>query len=135
MQFFDDARLYESYGHFCRHFPYPAAAAPTKRRLLFHCYWTGRAREHQLLSIYSLIASQSRPREVWVWMPADALAANRDFASALENIPDVVIRTLSPADEFGTSRWAGQGTFLNQWNDASPRACSDLFRLLVLEKY
>lgn len=135
--FLRDRRLYHDSAHFFRRFAWRAPGG--SGALLYHCYWAGTLGEHHELCLKSLLVTQSPPFEVWVWMPPEDLARNRDFVDSLSCAPAVRWKAYCPQEEAAGSWFAGHVGLLEDDRPKlparRPAAISDGLRLLVLARY
>ena len=134
MRFLDDPKLYTDYEYFCKHFQW-SNNNPRRDTLVYHCYWTGIANALHLLSIKSLLVSQSPPYEIWVWMPPTDLKANRAFVNSLTDAYCVKFLPYSVRRETQSTPFKDCHRVINGGRQAGAAAKSDGLRSLALAKY
>src|ERR1700680_4722187 len=96
--FIDSPRLYTDYSYFKDHFDWPNQGDGSQP-LIYHCYWQGRLSRHHELSLRSLIATQSPPYRVWVWLPPNDVIENRPFLNLFAKFPNVEFKAYVPEQE------------------------------------
>ena len=137
--FFDDARLYSDYAHYDERFVWREPGP--RRPLLYHCYWAGPLTGHHELSIKSLAITQSPPFEVWVWMPQEDLARNRELAASLGRCSAVKLKGYVPQVEAEGTAYQRSLALLEGEDKEGPESerrstnMSNALRLLVTAKY
>ncbi len=132
LRFLADRQLYSDYRYYCDTFRWEAAP-DTARLLRFHGYWAGTLDEHHELCLKSLLLTQSPPRELWVWMPPADLARNHAFIASFDAVPGIAFKAYVMAREAGATLLSPHLGDVER--RLSPRATSDVVRLVLLAKY
>lgn len=120
-------RCHDDLDAFRRDFSWDATGA-SGDLLLYHCHWAGELTRHHELSLRSLVATQSPPFEVWLWMAPEDMARNRGFSAP----PCVRLREYVAEVEAEGTACAGLAGLLRP---ARPVDVSNCLRSLVTWRY
>lgn len=137
LRFLSDRALYTDYKHYrCESDWWRELARDGRRavgRLIYHCFWTGRLGPLHEVSIKSLLATQSPPLEVWLWLPPGMREANAEFLDILQaEAPAVRVRCYVAEQEAQGTPAEGR---IEAIAGSTLALVSDLFRALVLARY
>ena len=127
-----DVRLYSDHEYCLSRTLSDAHQSENFEPLIFHSFWTGTLTRHHELSLKSILATQSAPFEIWVWMPPEDLERNHAFISGFAGTPSLRWKEYRLHEEARGTPLEGQTTLIG---DGSPLALANAFRLLALEKY
>lgn len=134
MRLLSDSRLYSDYDYFRQRFRIPEGDV-VHGLLRFHCFWEGQTTRHHLLSLKSLLSSQSHPFEVWIWTPANCLAQSDWLRTSLDGASLCEFREYDADAEMDGTPYAECAEVLRGAPAGRPTDKSNGFRKLVLAKY
>ena len=134
MRFLKDVKLYTDHEYFRKNFRWHGDTREPSA-LKYHCFWKGIMSELPLISLKSLLISQSPPFEVWIWMTAEELKANRTSIDLFERVPNVRFREFSVEREVQNTSLEKYAKLLKDGTSRNPTKQSNGLRMLALSKY